>query len=197
MQLQKEFYTRKDVVQVARDLIGKVLCTSIDGNYSSGMITETEAYAGIGDRASHAWNARRTARTEIMYRIGGTAYVYLCYGIHSLFNVVTSGVDDPQAVLIRSIHPLEGLDIMSYRTGRNQIGLQEGKGPGKVSQLLGIHYSHSGLSLVDDPVDQAKPQIWIEERKTGIDNMLLKTGPRVGVDYAGKDALLPYRFMLE
>jgi len=197
MLLQKEFYTRQDVVQVARDLIGKVLCSSIDGIYTSGMITESEAYAGICDKASHAWNGRRTTRTEIMFRIGGTAYVYLCYGIHSLFNVVTSVVDDPQAVLIRSIQPLEGKEGMAFRAGKNTIGIKEGSGPGYVSKLLGIHFSHSGLSITDVPADPIEPRIWIEDRKLKIDHKRLRTGPRVGVAYAGADAMLPYRFVLE
>jgi len=197
MILQKEFYTRQDVVQVAEDLIGKVLCTSIDGIFTCGMITESEAYAGIRDKASHSWNGRRTARTDIMYRIGGTAYVYLCYGIHSLFNVVTSVADDPQAVLIRSIQPLEGIDDMAYRAGKNMKGIREGRGPGNVSKLLGINVSHTGLSLTDAPDDPAKTRIWIEDRKLQINHKRLRTVPRIGVDYAGADAMLPYRFVLE
>ena len=104
--LTRDFYTRDDVVHVARDLLGKVLCSRIDNCLTKALIIETEAYAGAGDRASHAYGSRRTRRTEPMYRAGGIAYVYLCYGIHHLFNVVTSEQDDPQAVLIRAGSPL-------------------------------------------------------------------------------------------
>jgi DNA-3-methyladenine glycosylase len=109
--LPSEFYIRTDVVQVARDLLGKVLYTSFNHEITAGIIIETEAYAGVTDKASHAYNNRRTARTEIMYRTGGTAYVYLCYGIHSLFNIVTSVEDNPHAVLIRGIEPLHGIEL--------------------------------------------------------------------------------------
>src|SRR5665647_3851179 len=101
--LPREFYTRSDVVQIAYELLGKVLYTSFNHEITAGIIIETEAYAGITDKASHAYNNRRTARTEIMYKEGGTAYVYLCYGIHPLFNIVTSVEQDPQAVLILSL----------------------------------------------------------------------------------------------
>ena len=105
MKLKREFYLREDVVQIAKELLGKVLFTNIGGKITAGIITETEAYAGITDRASHAYNNRRTARTEVMYAVGGTSYVYLCYGIHHLFNVVTNKKDIPHAVLIRAIKP--------------------------------------------------------------------------------------------
>jgi len=192
MKLEQSFYTRDDVVLIARELIGKVLCTRFEGMLTKGIITETEAYEGITDRASHAYGNRRTARTEIMYREGGTAYVYLCYGIHSLFNVVTSKAGNPHAVLIRSVLPTEGLDIMKLRTNKNSIGAREGMGPGKVASLMGIHYSHSGLSLLEGD----HSLIWIEhpdgERISGE----IIAGPRIGVDYAGEDAKLPYRFRI-
>src|SRR5688572_7863163 len=103
MKLKRDFYTREDVVLVAKELLGKVLCTKWNGKTTSGIITETEAYEGITDRASHAYRGRRTERTEIMYSEGGTAYVYLCYGMHHLFNVVTNKKDIPHAVLIRAV----------------------------------------------------------------------------------------------
>jgi DNA-3-methyladenine glycosylase len=117
-----EFYQGVDVVAIARELLGKVLVTNIDGAITSGMIVETEAYHGLKDKACHAYNGRRTARTEVMYQSGGLAYVYLCYGIHSLFNIVTNVKDRADAVLIRAIEPLEGLEVMMER--RKQAKLQ-------------------------------------------------------------------------
>jgi len=186
MKLNPSFYTRPDVVQVARDLIGKYLFTQFDGGITTGIIIETEAYEGVTDRASHAFGDRRTARTEVMYAEGGIAYVYLCYGIHSLFNVVTNHKDIPHAVLIRGIYPVEGMEIMLKRINQEKMMHSSGTGPGRVSKLLGIHYSHSGIDLQGD-------RIWIEDRGLNLDDQI-KTGQRIGVDYAGIDALLPYRF---
>jgi len=189
MKLDEAFYLREDVKLIARELLGTYLMTNFDGGITGGMIVETEAYEGVTDRASHAYNNRRTGRTEVMFARGGRAYVYLCYGIHSLFNIVTNIEDIPHAILVRGILPLEGFDIMQKRTGREKIEFGSGIGPGRVSSLLGIHYSHSGLSLSGD-------QIWIEGRKTGIPEKDILAGPRVGVGYAGADALLPYRYRL-
>lgn len=190
--LGSEFYLRPDVVAISYELIGKLLVTNFDGQRTAGVITETEAYAGIIDRASHAWNDRRTARTEIMYGAGGYAYVYLCYGIHSLFNVVTNVVGIPNAVLIRAIHPLEGEDIMLKRASRERPNKTFGIGPGNVSKLLGIHYSHSGLSLTDKD-----GKMFIEDHQIGFPEDSIKATPRIGVQYAGADAALPYRFVVE
>jgi DNA-3-methyladenine glycosylase len=194
MLLPLAFYLRPDVVTIARDLLGKYLCTRIDGQYTSGMICETEAYEGETDRASHAWNGRRTERTEVMYAVGGTAYVYLCYGVHSLFNVVSNAQGIPHAILVRGIIPSEGLEIMVTRSGKENIPENFGIGPGKVSKILGIHYTHTGTDLTRTTGD---PAIWIEDRGVNIDPHRIQTGTRIGVDYAGKDALLPYRFRVE
>jgi DNA-3-methyladenine glycosylase len=186
--LPYSFYLRDDVVTIARDLLGMYVFTRIDGlGITGGMITETEAYAGTTDRASHAWNGRRTGRTEVMYRPGGCAYVYLCYGIHSLFNIVTHREGVPHAVLIRGIMPLVGLEIMHQRTGKVPHPLKSGSGPGKVSSLLGINYRMTGTDLAGD-------LIWLEDRGVAPRSGEIEAGPRVGVDYAGEDALLPYRF---
>jgi DNA-3-methyladenine glycosylase len=190
--LGSAFYQRPDVVGIARELLGKVLVTNFDGQRTAGVITETEAYAGILDRASHAWNDRRTPRTEIMYGQGGSAYVYLCYGIHSLFNVVTNIVGVPHAVLIRAIRPIEGIEIMLLRTGREHPNKTFGVGPGNVSKLLGIHYSHSGLSLIEK-----KGEIFIEDHQIVYQANHIKATPRIGVQYAGTDAALPWRFVAE
>jgi DNA-3-methyladenine glycosylase len=194
--LPRSFYTRPDVVLIARELLGKQLFTRIDGVTTSGTICETEAYAGITDKASHAYGGRRTCRTEVMYRAGGTAYIYLCYGIHSLFNVVTNVRNVPHAVLIRGIIPAEGIEEMFIRTGRSGLDKNSGTGPGKVSKLLGIHYSHTGLDLVKTTVNMKEPAIWIEDTGIQLTSGMITTGPRIGVDYAAEDALLPYRFIM-
>jgi len=190
--LPSEFYIRTDVVQVARDLLGKVLYTSFNHEITAGIIIETEAYAGVTDKASHAFNNRRTARTEIMYRTGGTAYVYLCYGIHSLFNIVTSVEDNPHAVLIRGIEPLHGIEIMKMRSGKNKLEPRSGTGPGNVSKLLGIKVIHSGLKLCEDLSGERK--IWIQDEGVKVPIDEVTSGPRIGIVYAAEDALLPYRF---
>lgn len=190
------FYLQPDVVQIARDLMGKHLVTNMEGVISSGIICETEAYAGTTDKASHAFGGRRTKRTEIMYARGGTAYVYLCYGIHSLFNIVTNVEGIPHAVLIRSVIPDKGIEAMLHRAGKIKVTKDFGIGPGRVSKILGIHYSHSGLDLVNKPENIDGPAIWIEDNGIPVNPSLIKSGTRVGVDYAGRDALLPYRFIL-
>jgi DNA-3-methyladenine glycosylase len=196
MELPHSFYTRNDVIAIARELLGKVLCSSFDGELTTGIITETEAYAGETDRASHAYNGRRTQRTEIMYWDGGTTYIYLCYGVHSLFNVVTSTKGTPHAVLVRAIKPLEGIEVMKARTGKSAISIKDGTGPGKVSKLLGIHFSQSGRSLINRQKARDTDRVWIEDRMIRVEPSEIISGPRIGVDYAGEDALLPYRFRI-
>jgi DNA-3-methyladenine glycosylase len=139
------------------------------------------------DRASHAYGGRRTARTEVIYGRGGTAYVYLIYGIHHLFNVVTHGKDTPHAVLIRGIEPVEGMDVMLRRTGKQPGDKTLGRGPGNVSTALGIHTRQTGLSLI-------RNEIYIADDGFRYPFTDIEASPRIGVDYAGEDALLPYRF---
>jgi len=190
MKLLCEYYQQQDVVAIAKDLIGKVLCTYLDNQFTSGIITETEAYAGIQDKASHAYGGKRTKRNEVMYHAGGKAYVYLCYGMHTLFNVVTSTEGIPHAVLIRGIYPLDGIPIILQRRKAKQISHQLTLGPGKVTQALGIHLSHNGLDLTQNI-------LWIEDRKIRIPENSINIGKRVGIDYAEEDALLPYRFYVD
>ena len=189
MKLSRSFYLEKDVVKIARNLLGKFLYTQFDGTLCSGIITETEAYNGIHDRASHAYGGRRTKRTEIMYAEGGTAYVYLIYGIHSLFNVVTNDPEIPHAVLIRAIQPVSGVEIMEARRQLKVSAAGFSSGPGSLSKAMGIHYRHTGISLLGD-------EIWLEDHGIKIPEKNIRTGPRIGVDYAGQDALLPYRFLV-
>ena len=190
IKLDYDFYNQTDVVKIARSLIGKILVTKWKGTETSGRIVETEAYNGVIDRASHAWNGRRTTRTEIMYGEAGTAYVYLCYGIHHLFNVVTNSINTPHAVLIRAIEPLTGIDTMLKRTGKKKLDRTLGSGPGNVSKALGISTQHTGSNLLDD-------LIYIADDGYKINNKQILATPRIGVDYAGEDALLNYRFILK
>ncbi len=188
MILPKSFYRRADVVAIGRELLGKVLCTRINGGLAKAIITETEAYAGIGDRASHAYGGRRTARTEPMFAEGGIAYVYLCYGIHHLFNVVTNVAGTPDAVLIRGAIPAQGEKLMQRRRSKSKVDKTLMAGPGSVSQALGITTRLTGASLQSD-------RIWIEDAGIDPDSMTITTATRVGVAYAGPDAARPNRFI--
>jgi DNA-3-methyladenine glycosylase len=187
--LPASFYRRDDVVQVSRELLGKVLCTRANGAVTRAVITETEAYAGVGDKASHAYGGRRTRRTEPMYADGGIAYVYLCYGIHHLFNVVSAVAGTPHAILVRAGRPLEGVALMKRRRGKAATARTLMAGPGTVSQALGITTKLTGSSLQGG-------RIWIEDHGIKVDAGRIIAGPRVGVDYAAEDAARPYRFIL-
>ena len=189
MKLPREYYLSGDVVGVARSLLGSILCTRVGRDLTSAVITETEAYNGTGDRASHAFGGRRTARTEPMFAAGGLAYVYLCYGLHHLFNIVVGGEGQPLAVLVRAALPLSGIAVMQRRRGRPLDAGRPLAGPGVLSQALGIKTSMSGTSLLGG-------RIWIEDRGIEVSPDDIAVGPRVGVDYAGADALRPYRFRL-
>jgi DNA-3-methyladenine glycosylase len=189
MKLGQDFYTRSSVTLIARELLGKYIFTRFEDRITAGMISETEAYEGITDQASHAYNNRRTTRTEVMFAKGGVAYVYLCYGVHHLFNIVTNNPDIPHAVLLRGIIPAEGISIMEKRTGKKYNGKGFTDGPGKVSQALGIRVAHSGISLSGE-------MIWIEDKGITVNSNDIKVGPRIGIPYANEDALLQYRFLL-
>lgn len=187
MKLVSDFYRRDDVVAISRDLLGKVLCTKIGGSLTTTMITETEAYAGVSDKASHAYGGRRTNRTEPMFEDGGIAYVYLCYGIHHLFNVVTNKAGTPHAVLIRAGEPLSGTKLMLQRRDKPTADQSLLAGPGSLARALGITTENTGASLLNG-------KLWIEDQGIDIDDDSVTVGPRVGVDYAGDDAFRPYRF---
>ena len=190
MKVPLEFYVRDDVVLISRELLGKVLCTKINGLVTKAIITETEAYAGIDDKASHAYGGRRTRRTEPMYGRGGTAYIYLCYGIHHLFNVVTNVAGTPHAVLIRAGRPLKGSDVMRKRRGKRRTDKILLEGPGSLAQALGITTKLTGTSLLGN-------RIWIEDQQIPLDAEAVIAGPRIGVDYAAEDAKRAYRFRVD
>ena len=183
--LPRTFYLRSDVVQIAKDLLGKVLITQIDGILTAGKIVETEAYCGRGDKACHA-HGKRTGRTEVMYGEGGQAYVYLCYGIHHLFNVVTNIEGRADAVLIRALEPLHGLDAMNERRRFTKSKLASG--PGMLSQAMGIHVKMTGEDLISD-------RIWMSDNPESEDFEIL-ADTRIGVAYAQEDALKPWRFVI-
>lgn len=188
--LNEDFYIRKDVIKIAKELLGKVIVTFFDEQLTAARITETEAYNGIVDKASHAYNNRRTKRTEIMYAAGGAAYVYLCYGIHHLFNVVTNLKDVPNAVLIRAAEPLFGIETMLERTGKKKLDNTLTSGPGNVSKALGIYTHHTG-------VDLKSKNFFIADDGFKLSKQKIITTTRIGVDYAAEDALLPYRFLVK
>lgn len=186
--LPVSFYHQDDVVDVARQLIGKVLCTRIEGApLTSGIITETEAYCGRRDKACHANGGIRTNRTETMYRSGGVAYIYLCYGIHHLFNIVTNVQDKADAILVRAVKPVDGREIMLKRRNAQEVAPSLTAGPGRLTQALGITTGMDETNLTGDT-------IWIEDRGTSISMNSLSATKRVGIDYAGEDANLPWRF---
>ncbi|HUB60379.1 MAG TPA: DNA-3-methyladenine glycosylase [Puia sp.] len=188
--LDSVFYDRPSVVAVARDLVGKVLVTELEGGRTAGRIVEVEAYNGVVDRASHAWSGRRTARTEVMFGAGGTAYVYLIYGIHHLFNVVTNTSGVPHAVLVRALEPLVGIPVMLKRMGRDRLDHSLTRGPGNLSRALGLRTVHTGMSLFGE-------EIWIGDDGFRPRRSEIVATPRIGVDYAGEDAALKYRFILK
>lgn len=190
MKLPRSYYLNDNVVEVAGDLIGKYLFTCIDGLITGGYITETEAYNGVVDKASHAFGNRVTPRTKTMYMEGGVAYVYLCYGIHEMFNIVTSVEGRPQAILIRSINPTDGVDVMMSRRSMAAIKPNITAGPGSVAKALGISRRVNGVSLQSST-------IWIEDRGLTFPIDSIASVPRIGVSYAGEDALLPYRFYIK
>ena len=186
MKLPREFYTRSDVLVVARDLLGKKLVVpNRRGKRVAGIIVETEAYRGPVDRASHAWNNRRTNRTETMYGIGGTAYVYFVYGMYNQFNVVTSVENNPHAVLVRALEPIEGLDVMRRRR-RGRLEYELTSGPGRLCIAMGIDRGLDKADLLGD-------RVWIEEG-VSVSPRQIARGPRIGIDYAEKWKDKPWRF---
>ncbi len=188
--LNQDFYLRKDVVRIAKELLGKIIVTWFDEQLTAARITETEAYNGIVDKASHAYNNRRTKRTEIMYAQGGAVYVYLCYGIHHLFNVITNLKDVPHAVLVRAAEPLFGVDIMLTRTHKKKLDYTLTTGPGNVSKALGIYTHHTGNDLQSD-------NLFIADDGYKVSAKNIAATKRIGVNYAAEDALLPYRFFIK
>jgi len=190
LKLPLSYYSNQDVLFLAQDLLGKVLFTDIDDEVTAGIIVETEAYFGVLDKASHAYGGRRTNRTETLYSHGGVSYVYLCYGIHHLFNVVTSVKDEPHAVLIRAVEPLIGKNIMELRRNMSVDKAAISSGPGSAAKALGIDQSFNKKDLDGN-------EIWIEDHGIRYPSDDIIKAPRIGVAYAQEDALLPWRFFVK
>lgn len=188
--IPRSFFERDNVVQISKELIGKVLCTNFGGCLTAGIIVETEAYNGRTDQACHAYPHVRTPRTETIYGPPGFSYIYLCYGIHHLFNIVTNREGLADAILIRGIEPIEGVKEMMKRRGREKLTPAITNGPGKLSQAMGIRTAHNKTDLTGD-------KIWLEERGVNLEKAEIEAGTRIGVEYAGADAQLPWRFILK
>jgi DNA-3-methyladenine glycosylase len=186
--LSLESLRSSDTIAISQYLLGKVLVSTIDDKITAGIIVEVEAYKAPQDKASHAYNNRRTARTKVMYEKGGISYIYLCYGLHQMFNVVTGPQGSPHAILIRSIEPIIGLSTIKAR--RSVKGNNLTNGPGKLSAALGINTSFNGIDITDK-----RSKIWIGEDVSYKCSDII-SGPRVGIAYAKECAHWPWRFYL-
>jgi len=189
--LPVHFYDREDVVAIAKELLGKIVFSNIDGNTASGRIVETEAYVAHIDKASHSFAGKRTARNEHMYGKPATSYVYICYGMHQMLNVVTNKKDIPDAVLIRALEPLTGIEIMLQRTGKEKLDNTLTRGPGNVGKALGISKLHSGLDLLGEDL------FIYTDNESDVPVDKIGASKRIGVESAGEAALLPYRFYMK
>ena len=193
--LAREFYLRDDTLQIARDLLGKLLVVPTgNGARVAGMIVETEAYLGASDKAAHSFGGRRTARNEITYAVGGHAYVFFIYGMYFQFNVVTGALDTPHVVLIRALEPVENIELMRERRRRKNPDAKMPdqnltSGPGKLCIALGINRDLNGADLLAD-------KIWLEDYKIFSPDET-EIGKRIGIDYAEEFAEMPWRFWLK
>ena len=189
MKLPKSFYQRDDTLAIARELIGKLLMTNIGGELTGGIIIETEAYQGPGDRGSHAFNNKRTPRNEVMYSEGGQVYMYICYGIHDMLNVVTGKAGTPHAILIRAIEPTVGLEIIKKRRNLYNQPYRLCQGPGSLAKALGLNKTHNQLDIEGD-------MVWIEDAGSFPEDQILATA-RVGMNFEGPYKIIPWRFILK
>lgn len=188
--LDENFFNRKDVNLIAKQLLGKIISTNIEGEVTSIRVVETEAYVHMVDKASHAFNGKRTMKNEHMYGKPGTSYIYLCYGIHNMLNIVTNKENIADAILIRAGEPLTGIDLMLKRTGKIKLDFSLTKGPGNLGKALGVSKIHSGKKLNEN-------EIYVYEDNFKIDENLIGISNRIGVNYAGNDALLKYRYFIK
>lgn len=189
MKLPLSFYQRDDAVLIARELLGKHLYTNIGGILTGGVIVETEAYQGPEDRGSHAYNHRRTPRNEMMFSAGGVVYMYICYGIHDMLNIVTGKDSVSHAVLIRAVEPLVGVDVMRERRGLFTEDSRLCRGPGALAKALGLVKAHNGISLLEDT-------IWLEDKSETLDDPEIIASARVGMNFDGPYKTIPWRFYI-
>ena len=191
--LPRSFFTRTDVVQIAKDLLGKVIVSNLDGLYTAGMIVETEAYRAPDDKGCHAYQNKLTTRTSTMFEVGGTSYVYICYGIHDLFNVVTGPKGIAHAVLIRAIEPVDGVEHMIERRGMAKAKKEIVNGPGKFTKAMNITKAQNNISLLTKTNN-----LWIEDRGIQVDHTDLVSGPRVGMGRSVAECSnWPWRFRVK
>lgn len=188
MKLKNSFYQREDTLLIAKELLGKYVFTNIDDQLTGGMIVETEAYMGPQDAGSHAFNHKRTPRNETMYAAGGVTYMYICYGIHDMLNIVTGEENTSHAVLIRAIEPTVGLDFMQIKRG--DVPLKRlAKGPGALAKALGLKKLHNNISLQSD-------LIWIEDKGNKIEPHQITATARVGLGCKEPYLSIPWRFLI-
>ena len=187
MKLTTDFYQREDTLQIARDLLGKSVFSSIDGELCGGIIIETEAYMGPDDRGSHTFNNLRTPRNEMMFSAGGVVYMYICYGIHNMLNIVTGSSNMPHAILIRAIEPNLNLEVMRDRRNIFNDDVRLCKGPGALCKALGLNKTHNGTDLQSEI-------IWVEDTNFRYSDSQIKTTPRVGMNFEGEYKSIPWRF---
>lgn len=191
IRLGRAFYAREDTLAVARELLGKRLVVpATAGARVSGRIIEVEAYLGAEDKAAHSYGWRRTARTETMYRVGGTAYVFFVYGMHHQFNVVTGPEGTPTAVLVRAVEPEEGIEIMRERRAVSKER-ELTSGPGKLCKALAIDRGFDGEDLTKSR------RVWLEEAGARLRPEEIAEGPRIGIAYAEEYVLKPWRFWMK
>lgn len=191
--LDKNFFNR-DTLIVAKDLLGKIIVRKTQIHTYKAMIVETEAYLGTKDRACHTFGGRNTERNKTMYEDAGTVYVYQTYGIHYLMNFVTLDKANPEAVLIRALEPIEGVNQMSVnRFTKSYMDLNKYQknnltnGPGKLTKALEIDKNLNGKNLFDQ-------QIYIIDGKNDFE---IETDVRIGIDYAKEAIDYPYRFYIK
>jgi DNA-3-methyladenine glycosylase len=187
--ISRDFYLSENIINLSKELLGKLLCTYIDHKLTSGMIVEVESYKGVEDVACHAYKGKRTLRTEVMFEKGGKAYVYLIYGIYNLFNVITAKENIPHAILIRAVEPKEGLGFMKERRKKTEIKKNLTSGPGLLTQALGINLSHNKTNLNEN-------LIWIEEHQKILKKNIIAT-PRVGLNIIEPYKSMPWRFYIK
>ena len=186
----RSFFQRSNVTKVAADLLGKMLISDIGGQRTVGIIVETEAYSWK-ERGCHAYQNQMTPRNSTMFREGGILYVYLCYGIHSMLNIVTGKEGEAEAVLIRALEPVKGMQVMM---GRMKVNNEKRitSGPGKLTKALGITTAYDQTDLFGK-----KSILRVEDGGLNISKKKIITAPRIGIQFAGEDALLPWRFYLK
>ncbi len=188
IKLDKDFYQRSDTVSMAKELLGKMLFTNIDDQLTGGTIVETEAYMGIVDSSCHTYNNRKTKSNSTMYEQGGVAYMYICYGIHDMLNIVTGVEGDSQVILIRALEPTIGLDVMRERRGNVPLK-RLCKGPGSLAKAMGLNKTHDKTSLISN-------SLWIEDDGLEIKEGKIIASPRIGLSCPEPYLSIPWRFTL-